>query len=121
LKASSREPGYAVAGLACIKIPFSSLPFTQGGHPFERKKTGSEPSVSLLEFRPGFADPNWCRRAHVIYVLRGALTLELEGVSETVAEGEGCVLDAGTAHRARNDGAEPVLAFIASDLKPADR
>jgi quercetin dioxygenase-like cupin family protein len=94
------------------------LPFVRGNHPLERKKALAGAPVALLEFGAGFSDPDWCRRAHVIYVLRGALTLELEDRQETIAAGESCVLDAGTAHRARNAGSEPVLAFVASDLEP---
>jgi quercetin dioxygenase-like cupin family protein len=104
--------------MAFTKVTFAA-PFVPGAHPLERKKTSPHPSVVLLEFAPGFLDPNWCRRAHVVYVLRGELTLELEGARERIRTGECCVLDGGTAHRAANEGGEPVLAFVASDLQPA--
>jgi quercetin dioxygenase-like cupin family protein len=73
----------------------------------------------LIEFAAGFADPTPCRRSHVIYVLSGALTLELGERRERVAAGEACWIDAGTEHRASNAGPEPVVAFIASDLELA--
>jgi len=92
------------------------LPWTQGGHPLERKKVGGPPSLALLEFQPGFADPDWCRRAHIVYVISGVLTFELETGLVQIAEGEGGVIDAGTPHRAQNHGDETVVAFIASDF-----
>jgi quercetin dioxygenase-like cupin family protein len=102
--------------VSLLVVPFASLPYVQGGHPLERKKTGAHPAVTVLEFAPGFADPNWCRRAHIVYVLQGVLTFELERGGEAVAAGNSCVIEAGTAHRARNDGPDPVVAFVASDL-----
>lgn len=105
--------------MACTRVPLDALPWVPGGHPLERKKVGALPGVALLEFAPGFADPNWCRRAHVVYVLSGVLTFELETGLVQIAAGESCVLDAGTAHRAGNSGAEPAVMFIASDLEAA--
>lgn len=102
--------------MACTRLPLSSLPWTQGGHPLERKKVGGHPAITLLEFGPGFSDPSWCQRAHVVYVLSGALTFELESGLVLLSAGECCVLDAGTAHRAQNHGDEAVVAFVASDL-----
>lgn len=71
----------------------------------------------LIEFAPGFVDPNICVRSHVIYVLSGELSLELEERVERAGAGQACWLDAGTTHRARNDGQVPVVAFIASDFE----
>jgi mannose-6-phosphate isomerase-like protein (cupin superfamily) len=71
----------------------------------------------LLEFAPGFADPNWCERSHVIYVLSGTLEIELRDRVERFVAGECCVLDGSSAHRARNPGSEPVTAFIASEIE----
>jgi quercetin dioxygenase-like cupin family protein len=98
------------------KIAFAELPFVQGGHPLERKKIGPHASVAVLEFAPGFADPNWCTRAHVFHVLEGELTLELDGSREVVGQGSSCVLDAGTRHRAGNEGGTRAVIFAVSDL-----
>jgi quercetin dioxygenase-like cupin family protein len=102
--------------VAFSRIAFPNLPFAQGSHPLERRKTGAHPSVALLEFAAGFADPNWCSRAHVFHVLQGELTLELDASREVVRAGEACLLDAGTRHRAMNAGESPVLLFVVSDL-----
>ncbi len=105
--------------MAFTRVPLGALPWTQGGHPLERKKVGGHLSLALLEFQPGFADPNWCRRAHIIYVISGVLTFELETGLVQVTEGESCVIDPDTPHRAQNHGDEVVVAFIASDAKVA--
>ncbi|MGE4056466.1 MAG: cupin domain-containing protein [Vicinamibacterales bacterium] len=102
--------------MAFTRVPLAALPWTQGGHPLERKKGGAHPSLALLEFQPGFADPNWCRRGHIIYVISGVLTFELETGLVQVTEGESCVIDAGTPHRAQNHGDEAVVAFVASEV-----
>jgi quercetin dioxygenase-like cupin family protein len=103
--------------VAFTRVPLASLPWTQGSHPLERKKIGGHPSLALLEFAPGFSDPGWCRRGHVIYVLSGVLTFELETGLVQLAEGESCVIDTGTVHRAHNHGTEPLVAFISSDVQ----
>jgi len=101
--------------MSFTRLPFTSLPWSVGGHPLERKKLVEGHPVGLLEFAPGFEDPNWCPRGHVIYVLEGALALELtDGSSEQVHAGNGCVLALGTRHRASNRGDLPVRLFIVS-------
>jgi quercetin dioxygenase-like cupin family protein len=102
--------------VAFTRIAFPSLPFAEGNHALERKKVGSHPSVALLEFEAGFADPNWFTRAHVFHVLQGELTLELDASREVVRAGEACLLEAGTRHRAMNDGTLAVVLFVVSDL-----
>lgn len=116
----SRE-SEAAAGAACHhsrmafrKGALEAQAWTQGGHPLERKKVAGDTLPILIEFQPGFVDPNLCVRGHVIYVLRGALGLELESGRERIQAGECCVIDTGTSHRAFNDGPEPVVLFIAS-------
>lgn len=105
-----------LALVSSVRFEFASMPFEQGGHPLEQKKVCGERPAALLRFAPGFADPNWCVRAHVIYVLSGTLELELHDRRELITAGNGCWLDAGTAHRAGNPGSEPVVAFIVSDV-----
>jgi mannose-6-phosphate isomerase-like protein (cupin superfamily) len=103
--------------VSCVHLSPDALPWTEGAHPLERKKASAERPMLLIELAPGFVDPNTCLRSHVIYVLSGALSLELDDRLEHVGEGQACWLDAGTTHRARNDGQIPVVAFIASDME----
>lgn len=96
---------------------FDALPWTQGGHPLEQKKVHGERPLGLLRFAPGFADPNWCPRSHILLVLEGSLQLEFERQTVTVQAGQACQIDAGTAHRASNPGAVEALVFIASEIE----
>ena len=96
-------------------LPFVSLDWTAGAHPLETKKLVEGQPVVLLEFAPGFEDPNWCERGHIIYVLDGVLDLVLDDRTERIAAGDGCRLDPTTRHRAKNPGNVPVRLFVVSD------
>ena len=101
--------------MACRVIDFEAAPWQPGAHPLERKKTAAEVAVTLLEFAPGFLDPNPCRRGHAAFVLEGELALVLENGHEVrVTAGNAFHLDAGTVHRARNPGTGPVRLFVFS-------
>jgi len=96
--------------MAFERIPLTSLPWIQGEHPLERKKSWPDRGLTLLELAPGFEDPNVCRNGHAVYVLQGRLTLELaDKVVERIEQGEACFIDPGTAHRARNEDSEKLL------------
>ena len=104
--------------MACTAVRLSSLPWTAGAHPLERKKVGPAGLPIVIEFAPGFRDPNLCTRSHVIYVIRGALGLELAAGREVIAAGDCFVLEAGTPHRAFTEGDVPVQLFIVSGDPP---
>lgn len=95
-----------------VNVPFASSPWMPGVHPLERKKTTPGSSLALLEFAPGFADPQLCRNGHAGYVLEGALTFELDGGPQTIRAGEGFELPPGTRHRALNLGSQAVRLFL---------
>jgi oxalate decarboxylase/phosphoglucose isomerase-like protein (cupin superfamily) len=98
------------------RLPFAELDWVQSPtHPLEKKKVVAGRGAALLQFAPGFADPNACARSHVIYVLEGVLELELDDRVERIAAGEACWVDRGSHHRARNPGAENTVVFIVSD------
>jgi hypothetical protein len=104
--------------MAFTHIAFAGMPFVQSpSHTLERKKTAEGRPAVLLEFLPGFVDPNPCLRSHVIYVLEGELELELRDGPRRIRAGEACWLDQGTEHRASNPGSCPTVAFIVSDLE----
>lgn len=94
------------------RLPLPSLEWVAGAHPLEKKKQVAGQPVTLLEFAAGFEDPNWCTRGHIIYVLDGALELDLEDRTERLEAGEACVLDPEARHRARNRDEVPVRLFV---------
>jgi mannose-6-phosphate isomerase-like protein (cupin superfamily) len=102
--------------MSATHVVWDELPWQQGNHPLEFKKVVEGRPCVMLMFMPGFADPNLCQRSHVLHVLEGQLSLELEGQKLQLGPGECCVLAAGTSHRARNDAAEPVIVLAVSDL-----
>ena len=93
-----------------VALPLQA--WVQGGHPLERKKTAPSRGLTLLEFAPGFADPNWCENGHFMFVLAGTFELELEGGIETLQPGEACFVDPGTRHKARNGGSAVVQLLV---------
>lgn len=99
------------------RLPLSELPFSPSPtHPLEAKKVVPGFGAGLLRFAPGFSDPNWCERSHVLYVLEGALELELPDRVERMQAGDACWVERGSAHRARNAGAADTIVFIVSDV-----
>ena len=100
--------------MSFIQLPFASLGWTAGAHALEKKKLVAGQPAVLLEFAPGFEDPNWCERGHVIYVLDGALDLVLDDRTERVQAGNGCVLEPNTRHRAATAGGTPVRLLVVS-------
>jgi quercetin dioxygenase-like cupin family protein len=70
------------------------------------------PAITLLDFAPGFEDPNLCLNGHFIYVLEGSLELVMEAGRERLEVGEACFLDPGTGHRALNPGQEPARLIV---------
>ncbi|MFJ4428934.1 DHCW motif cupin fold protein [Streptomyces bobili] len=52
--------------------------------------------VRMVEYSPGYVADHWCRRGHVLLVLEGSLTTELES-------GETVTLEAGESYQVGND------------------
>lgn len=105
------------------RLPYLRMRWEQGGHPLERKKVDSGTPATLLEFAPGFADPNWCRRGHTGYVLSGVFRMEFEPEGEIsriedYAAGEGFHIEAGVPHRASNPGTVATELFVVSTPAP---
>jgi quercetin dioxygenase-like cupin family protein len=102
--------------MAFTRVPFGAMPWEQGQHRLEKKKSLLGRGVGLLEFGPGFMDPKWCERSHVMYVVEGMIELEFDEGLVTLAAGQCGVLDRGTRHRAKNPGDERAIVFVVSDI-----
>ena len=98
--------------MAFIRAPFPEQAWVQGGHPLERKKTLPSRGLTLLEFEPGFSDPNVCVAGHFMFVLEGSFGLDLDSGRERLEPGEACFLDPGTRHRAANLGSTRVRLLV---------
>jgi len=98
--------------MAFVRAPFPEQPWVPGGHPLERKKTLPSRGLTLLEFEPGFSDPNDCVAGHFMFVLEGSFGLDLDSGLERLEPGEACFLDPGTRHRATNLGSTRVRLLV---------
>lgn len=97
------------------RVPFPEIEWRPGDvTPLERKKTSAGGVARMLEFAPGFVDPQWCQNGHAALILEGTLVLEFAEETIQVGPGEAFVIDAGTRHRASNPGTIPTLLFIAA-------
>jgi len=104
----------------CVSMPtapidFSSLPW-QSPAPGVRYKAVSRGGqrLRLVEFAAGFVEPDWCRKAHVGWVLEGALEIAFPDGSATYRAGQGVFLLAGDAerHKARVIGERALLILV---------
>lgn len=100
------------APMSLLRIPFPSAPWTAGSHSLERKKAAG--NVALLEFLPGFQDPNWCTHGHYIFVVSGVLDIATRDEVFQFSAGEACTVEPLTEHRAQNSGDGPVTLFVVS-------
>jgi quercetin dioxygenase-like cupin family protein len=76
--------------------------------------------LRLVEFLPGFSDPNWCVKGHVVYVLEGTLDSEYEDGLSTRRAGEAYIIPWGVKHRSRNLYDRPARLLIVDDERRGD-
>jgi mannose-6-phosphate isomerase-like protein (cupin superfamily) len=103
--------------MSVTRLPLSELAWAPSPtHSLESKKVIAGHGAALLRFAPGFSDPNWCERSHVLYVLEGALEFELPDRIERMERGDACWVEPGSPHRARNPGQSDAVVFVVSDV-----
>lgn len=71
--------------------------------------------MRLVEFAPGFADPNWCSKAHVVYVLAGAIESHYEDGVSVRRAGDAYIVPAGVPHRSCNPPDAPARLLIVDE------
>ena len=81
-------------------IPFNTLPWTEPGFGvrFKAYEHGGQ-RVRLVEFSHGFAEPDWCRKGHVGYVLDGTFANDYSGTLERYRKGDVIFIPQGEADR----------------------
>lgn len=70
--------------------------------------------VRVLEFAQGFAEKEWCCKAHIGYLIKGTLEIAFERGIERVSAGDILLISAGDQHRARVI-AGPVQLFLVEE------
>ncbi len=96
-------------------VDLDTAPWIDRGTARLKEFTAYGKRLRLVEFLPGFSDPSWCFKGHVVYVLEGAVESHYEdGVSSRRA-GEASVIPAGVKHRSRNPHARSAKLLIVDD------
>ena len=85
-------------------IPAVAHPGEQGTAYWRTFEAGNL-RVRMVEYTPGYLADHWCHRGHVLLVLEGKLTTELQGGgSYTLGPGQSYqVADNAAPHRSRTD------------------
>jgi quercetin dioxygenase-like cupin family protein len=55
--------------------------------------------LRLVEFSRGFAEPDWCVKGHIGYVLEGEMDLDFDGQLVRFSRGDGLFIPAGAENR----------------------
>jgi len=68
--------------------------------------------LRLVEFTREFAEPDWCRRGHIGYVIEGKADLDFNGKVETLRAGDGVFIPDGEQHKHKLKVRTDVVKFI---------
>lgn len=82
-----------------VLVRFEDLPWEapMPGLRFKAFVHGAQ-RLRLLEFAPGFEEPQWCTRGHAFHVLDGSFTLRLRDGEVRLKAGDVGFLPAGETH-----------------------
>jgi quercetin dioxygenase-like cupin family protein len=93
----------------------NAAPWVDRGRARLKELSAHGKRLRLVEFLPGFSDPNWCAKGHVLYVLEGVIESEYEDHISTRRAGEAYVLPPGMKHRSRNPFTAPARLLIVDE------
>ena len=84
------------------RVDFESLEWQTSlpGARFKAFQQGNR-TLRLLEFTQGFAEPDWCTKGHIGYVLEGQLDVDFDGRIVRYSAGNGLIIPAGAESRHR--------------------
>jgi quercetin dioxygenase-like cupin family protein len=96
--------GIPFANIVWAEQPRSEIP-GEAGITISRTVQQGDLRVRVVEFSPGYLADHWCPKGHVVFVLEGTLTSDLDdGRSFTTSAGSCFVVgDNDGRHRARTD------------------
>jgi quercetin dioxygenase-like cupin family protein len=103
-------------GRAAVRaLDLNAVPWTERGAARLKELSAYGKRLRIVEFGPGFSDPNWCRKGHVVYVLEGVIESEYEDGDSSRRAGEAYVIPAGVKHRSRNPHGVSATLLIVDD------
>src|SRR5689334_6984771 len=99
------------------RVALDGLPWVQPGEGVRYKSvTRGDRKVRLVEFEAGFAEADWCRKAHAGYVLAGRFEVAFAEGVEVFAPGDALLIESGEGDRHRARVVEgPVRLFLVED------
>ena len=89
-----------VSDMSQYKVPLETMPWVTAapGVRFKLYQQGDR-QIRLVEFTGEFAEPDWCRKGHVGYVLEGQLELDIAGQVAVFGPGDGIFIPTGQQHK----------------------
>ena len=95
------------------RVDFESLSWDSAVKGARFKVHGHEgKQLRLVEFTKEFAEPDWCGRGHIGYVIEGKADLDFNGKVETLRAGDGVFIPAGEQHKHKLKVLTDVVKFI---------
>jgi quercetin dioxygenase-like cupin family protein len=100
------------------QVLFDELEWQDGIHGarFKIHREGNK-QIRVLEFTSEFVEPEWCKKEHIGFVIKGELEIDFHGRIVKYPEGSGLFIPAGlaSAHKARSV-TPTVLLFLVEDI-----
>jgi len=95
------------------RIDFAAVPWEEPAPGMRHRCVirGSQ-RLRLLEIAPEFVEADWCRKAHVGYVLEGELELAFPGGTARLAAGDGLFVLGGEAERHKARALTPRVRLV---------
>ena len=97
-------------------LKFDSMPWVEVSDLARQKSVQlADRAIRILELKAGFAEPDWCQRGHVGFVIAGKLRIDIDGQEEVFSAGDGLLIPEGKKHRALPHD-ENVTLFLVDEL-----
>lgn len=110
------------SAMAGHKVDFAALGWSRwaGELPGRVKVARAEgQQLRMMELGPGFVEPDWCERGHIVYVVSGRYMQQVGDETWEMQAGQALILAPGTRHRSRNTGSLAAVVFVVDLDEPA--
>lgn len=96
-------------------IPVNELPGTTGKSLYKEIISGGY-RIRRAEYLAGYSSAEWCDKGHIIYCIKGTLTLNFKNrEADVLTEGNSIILGADDHHTA-STGSESAIIFIVDNI-----